>query len=216
MTYAELSTAIQDHSEYSYDSTFVANIPLFVKQTEQQVWNKFYLVAYRKVTTSLVTTDGNRSITLPDDLLEIALFGTVTANLATWMTERDVSFIKEYWPNQLTEGIPKYFALEAASGAANSIKAILAPTPNAALATELDYYFRPESCVSAAGGSWLSDNFDGVLLYGSLYHGAIYMKEGDMLAVYRARFDEAMSELGRHGEIRARSTAYQLGEGKAS
>jgi hypothetical protein len=68
----------------------------------------------------------------------------------------------------------------------------LAPTPDAAYTVEMHYFFYPESIVTAST-TWLGDNFDSALLYGSLVEAYTYMKgEADIMAAYNKRYEEAM------------------------
>ena len=59
----------------------------------------------------------------------------------------------------------------------------------------------------------LGNNFDSVLLYGSLLEAYTYMKgEKDVLDNYRARYDEAMLLLKQLGDGKDRQDAYRSGQ----
>jgi hypothetical protein len=89
---------------------------------------------------------------------------------------------------------------------------ILGPTPNAIYNIELHYYFYPQSIVTA-GTTWLGDNFDTVLLYGSLVEAYTYMKgEQDMMALYNQKFMEALALAKRLGDGMERQDAYRSGQ----
>jgi hypothetical protein len=91
---------------------------------------------------------------------------------------------------------------------------ILGPTPNATYKAELHFYYYPESIVTA-GTSWLGDNFDTVLLYGSLVEAYTYMKgEADMMALYDGKYKEALALLKNLGDAKQRGDAYQDGQVK--
>ena len=91
---------------------------------------------------------------------------------------------------------------------------ILGPTPDAAYTVELHYYYYPESITVAADGrTWLGDNFDTVLLYGSLVEAYTYMKgEADMMALYNAKYTEALAQAKRLGDGMERQDAYRSGQ----
>ena len=62
----------------------------------------------------------------------------------------------------------------------------LARHPNADYMAELHYYYYPESIVTV-GTTWLGNNFDTALFYGSLLEAASFMKEdADTTAQYSA------------------------------
>jgi predicted PolB exonuclease-like 3'-5' exonuclease len=64
-----------------------------------------------------------------------------------------------------------------------------------------------------AGTSWVGNNFDSVLLYGSLLEAYTYMKgEKDVLDNYRSRYDEAMLLLKQLGDGKDRQDAYRSGQ----
>jgi hypothetical protein len=85
----------------------------------------------------------------------------------------------------------------------------LGPTPDANYAVELHYFYYPQSIVTA-GTSWLGDNFDSALLYGSLIEAYIFMKgEQDINAEYQKRYDNSMAMLKQLGEGKNRQDMYR-------
>jgi hypothetical protein len=89
---------------------------------------------------------------------------------------------------------------------------ILGPTPDAAYNVELHYYYYPESIVTA-GTTWLGDNFDSVLLYGSLVEAYTFMKgETDMVNLYGQKYAEALALAKRLGDGMERQDAYRSGQ----
>ena len=91
---------------------------------------------------------------------------------------------------------------------------ILGPTPDANYQVEMHYFYYPASIVTA-GESWLGDNYDPVLLYGALMEAAIFMKaEQDIIALYSAKYQEAINELKRLCDALERGDAYRDGQTK--
>lgn len=72
----------------------------------------------------------------------------------------------------------------------------------------------PVSAVdNASGTSWLGDNFDTVLLYGSLVEAYTYMKgEADMMSLYNGKYQEALALAKRLGDGMERTDAYRSGQ----
>ena len=65
------------------------------------------------------------------------------------------------------------------------------------------------------GTSWLGDNYDPVLLYGSLREAVLFQKgEQDMVQYYEKMFQEAMAQLNRLGTGLERGDAYRDGQAK--
>jgi hypothetical protein len=66
---------------------------------------------------------------------------------------------------------------------------------------------------NVTGTSWLGDNFDTVLLYGSLVEAYTFMKgEPDMLALYNQKYVEALALAKRLGDGMERQDAYRSGQ----
>jgi hypothetical protein len=208
MNYSQLVTAIEDYIEAS-DSTFVANIPNFVKATEQKVYNTVQLPALRKNVTG-ATTSGNKYLGIPSDWLSTFSLAAVdpTTGAYTYLLNKDVNYIREAFPFPATTGAPTHYAVF------DNTSFILGPTPDAAYAMELHYFYYPESIVTA-GTSWLGNNFDTVLLYGSLVEANMFIKgEADMTATYQKQFDEALAKLKVLADGKDRQDAYRSGQAR--
>lgn len=66
---------------------------------------------------------------------------------------------------------------------------------------------------NAAGTSWLGDNFETVLLYGSLREAVIFQKgEQDMVAYYEQKYQESLALLRELGDGKDRRSAYRDGQ----
>ena len=218
MNYTQLTAAICDYTQ-SFDSDFVANIPVFVQQAEQRIYNTVQFPSLRKNVTGAVTT-ANKYLSCPSDFLSVYSMAVIDASgNYEYMLNKDVSFIRQAYPNPTTSiGIPKYYALfgPTVSGAviSDELSFILGPTPDASYAVELHYYYYPESIsVAADGQTWLGDNFDTVLLYGSLVEAYTYLKgEADLMALYDGKYKEALAQAQRLGDGLERSDAYRSGQ----
>lgn len=72
----------------------------------------------------------------------------------------------------------------------------------------------PVSAVTnVTGTSWLGDNFDTVLLYGSLVEAYTFMKgEPDMITLYNQKYVEALALAKRLGDGMERQDAYRSGQ----
>jgi hypothetical protein len=68
---------------------------------------------------------------------------------------------------------------------------------------------------NASGTSWLGDNYDPCLLYGTLREAVIFQKgEQDMVTYYEKQFQNAMDQLNRLGTGLERGDAYRDGQAK--
>jgi hypothetical protein len=212
VNYAALSTAIQDYTE-NYEASFVANIPVFVQQAEQRIYNTIQFPSLRKNVTGLVSSS-NKYLSCPNDFLAVYSMAVFpTGGEYIFLLNKDVNFIREAYPQPTDTGTPKYYALFGPqSSLLTELTFILGPTPDAAYNVELHYFYYPESIVTS-GTSWLGDNFDTVLLYASLVEAYTYMKgEQDMMGLYDTKYKEALTLAKRLGDGLERQDAYRSGQ----
>jgi hypothetical protein len=220
MNYTELQAAICDYTQ-NFDQDFVDNIPVFVQQAEQRIFNTVQFPSIRKNVMG-VTSTNNKYLSCPSDFLAVYSLAVVDAlGNYEFLLNKDVNFIRQAYPNPTSTAIPKYYALfgpttsnEPNPVITDELTFILGPTPNAVYNVELHYYYYPESIsVAADGRTWLGDNFDTVLLYGSLVEAITFMKgEADMVALYDGKYKEALGMAKRLGDGMERQDAYRSGQ----
>jgi hypothetical protein len=280
MNYTQLKTAIQDYTQ-NYETTFVADLPVFISQAEQRIYNSVQFPSLRKNVTGVLTAN-NKYLSCPNDYLasySLAIYNlatptgsgtagayTVTVSSATgialqqyvtgtgigtgayvvaisgttitlsvvnsgtvsgvltfqsdflYLLNKDVNFIRQAYPGPTATGAPQYYALfgpsVTGSTISNELTFILGPTPDTSYYAELHYYYYPESITTVSSGqTWLGDNFDSVLLYGSLVEAYTFMKgEQDMMALYNQKYVEALALAKRLGDGLERQDAYRSGQ----
>jgi hypothetical protein len=212
MNYAALSAAIQDYTQ-NYEQEFVANIPVFVKQAEQRIYNTVQFPSLRKNVTGNLTPN-NKYLSCPDDFLSVYSIAVVdTTGAYEYLLNKDVNFLRQAYPMPTDTGTPRYYALFGPTfSASTELSFILGPTPNLNYQVELHYFFYPASIVTATT-TWLGDNFDTVLLYGSLVEAYTFLKgEADLMALYDGKYKEALALASRLGDGLERSDAYRSGQ----
>ena len=213
MNYAALVTAISDYTENTFNT---ADMNTFIQQAEQRIYNMIQFPSLRKNVTGSVTAN-NKYLSCPNDFLSTYSLAVIDAAGAyTFLLNKDVNFIREAYPQPTDTSIPKYYALFGptvnTSTISNELSIILGPTPDTTYSVELHYYYYPESIVTAST-TWLSDNFDTVLLYGALVEAYTYMKgEQDMIALYDSKYKEAVMLAKRLGDGLERQDAYRSGQ----
>jgi len=217
MTYTELVNAIKAYTE-NYDSDFESYIPTFVRQTETRVYNSVQIPALRRNVTGLLTAE-NKYLSAPSDFLAVySLAVEDQEGQYHYLLDKDVNFIREAYPTPTDLGLPLYYAIFGPTVVNNSVTTeltfILGPTPNQAYNVEMHYYYYPESIVTA-GTTWLGDNFDPILLYGSLREAILFMKgEQDIVSYYEKMYQEGLSQLVRLGAGLERQDSYRSGQAR--
>ena len=213
MNYTALVTAISDYTENTFPT---ADMNTFIKQAEQRIYNTVQFPSLRKNMTGTITAN-NKYLSCPEDFLSPYSLAVITAAGAyEYLLNKDVNFIREAYPTPTDTATPKYYALfgptVSGSTISNELSIILGPTPDATYTVELHFYYDPES-ITTAVNTWLGDNFDTVLLYGSLVEAYTYMKgEADIVALYDGKYKEALGLAKRLGDGLERSDAYRSGQ----
>jgi hypothetical protein len=215
MTYTELVTLVADYCENTFPTV---NMDAFIRQAEQRIYNTVQLANLRKNVTGTITAN-NKYLSCPDDFLSVyslALF-PVGGGEYLYLLNKDVNFMREAYPNPATTGKPKHYAIFGPqSSNVNELSFLVGPTPSITYSAELHYYYYPESIVTA-GQTWLGDNFDSALLYGTMCEAVTYIKgEADMVKLYQDRYVQAIALLKNLGDGKQRADAYRDGQIRVS
>ena len=207
-TYLQLKTAIQDYTENN-ETTFVTNLPVFIRLAEERILKNVQLSLFRKNATATIT-QGSQYFACPSDFLApFSLSFRSTDEKKVFVDFKDPSFLQTYTPNSATEGVPKYYSIF------DIENFLIAPTPNASYTGELHYYYRPQSLTagSDSGTTWLSINAEIALLYGSLVEAYTFMKgEQDVMAMYNQKFQEALLGIKMLGEAKEVTDEFRTGK----
>jgi hypothetical protein len=217
MNYTELFKAIKGYVENDFPNTSwtdsagtgtttltsTEQINTFIREAEQRIFNTVQLLDLRKNVTGNCTAS-NKYLSVPSDWLANFSLAVIDGDgNYEYLLNKDVSFIRQSFPNPNDEGLPTHYAYF------DENSFILGPTPDDDYSVELHYFYYPPSIVDA-GTSWLGDNFDSALLYGSLLEAYTFMKgEADVMAAYQQRYTEAMAMLKQLGEGKNRQDMYR-------
>jgi len=222
LNYQELVTSIQSYTENQFPDVYLADgstesstsqINRFIEQAEQRIYNSVQFPSLRRNVTGF-TSQNNKYLACPADFLATYSMAVVAADGSyEYLLNKDVNFIRQAYPQPTDLAIPKYYALFGPSYSnSTELSFILGPTPDAAYTVELHYFFYPES-ITVSNTTWLGDNFDSVLLYGSLVEAYTFMKgEQDIISLYDTKFKEALALAKRLGDGMERQDAYRSGQ----
>jgi len=225
LDYTSLSASIQAMTENQFPDTYLADgstftttqqIDLFITQAETRIFNTIQFPSLRKNVTGTININ-NKYVACPLDFLATYSIAVIDgAGAYTFLLNKDANFIREAYPTPTSTGLPKYYALfgPAVAGAviSNELTFILGPTPDATYTTELHYFYLPES-ITTASTTWLGDNFDSVLLYGSLVEAYTFMKsEADIMGFIQAKYQEALGLAKRLGAGMETQDQYRSGQ----
>jgi len=222
MTYSELVTAIKGYTENSFpssqDMASATQINTFIKNAEIRIYNTVQMPQFKKNVSGTLSS-GNKYLSLPSDFLAVYSLAVYTtpalgaSSPQSFLLDKDVSFIRETYPSPIYTAQPEYYAIFGTNSTYPLlVSLIVGPTPDANYSVEMHYFAYPTS-ITVSVNSWLGDNFETVLLYGSLLEAYTFMKgEPDVIAQYQKRYDEALSQLKRLGDGMDRRDAYRNGQ----
>jgi hypothetical protein len=226
MNYAQLVASIEAYTENNFPDVTLSDgsiettkeqVDRFIQQAEQRIYNTVQFPSLRRNMTGNIQS-GNKYLKAPDDFLAVYSLAVIDAlGNYEYLLNKDVNYIRQAYPNPTTDvGTPRHYALFGPAIVGNAITDeltfLLGPTPNTNYTAELHFYYYPES-ITTAGTSWLGDNFDTVLLYGSLVEAYTFMKgEADIMALYDGKYKEALGMAKRLGDGMERQDAYRSGQ----
>ena len=205
MTYDELVTNIRNYTEV--DSNVFSNsvINTFITMAENQILREIDLDVFKLEVAANMTT-GNKFLSAPSDILTHRYMMITVDNEQIFLDFRDTSFMKEYWPNGASTGVPKYYSVW------DQNTFYIAPTPSADYAVELGYIYRPAQLSPATPNTWISTNAPEALLYACLIQAYSYTKGPlEMLQYFNNSYRQAIQGLGIEQQGRRRRDEYRDG-----
>ena len=213
MNYTQLTASIKAYCENDFPQavgagglTSAEQIARFVQQAEQRIYNSIQFPALRKNVTGSSTVN-NKYLATPVDWLATFSLARINADGSyEYLLNKDVNYIREAFPFPAVSGAPTHYAIF------DENTFILGPTPDASYSMELHYFYYPQS-ITTAGTSWLGDNLDSLLFYGSLLEAAAFMKsDADVIKNYTDRYNEAFIMAKQLGDGKDRQDAYRSGQ----
>jgi hypothetical protein len=182
MNYLELYQAIQDYSENT-ESLFVQNIPRFIMEAEERIYNSVQIPALRKNVTGNATAN-IPYLSVPADYLSTYSIAVVDATGSyNYLLNKDVNFIRAAYPKPTTTGLPQYYAIFGPQYSdLTSLSFLLAPTPDTSYSVEMHYFYYPISIVQGvvktisitnAGSAYTNGTYENVALSGGSGTGAL-------------------------------------------
>jgi len=168
MNYEQIYNSIQAYAENT-EQLFVANIPVFVMEAEERIYNSVQLPSLRKNVTGVLSS-GNQYLALPNDYLSTFSLAVIdSSGNYNYLLNKDVNFLREAFPTASATGLPSYYALFGSQyNNINELTYILAPTPDQNYQVEMHYFYYPPTIVQ---GQISTLN---TLLGGSLYTSGVY------------------------------------------
>ena len=177
MTYDELVTNIRNYTEVDSNVFSSSVINTFITMAENRILRDIDLDVFKKESTGTMT-DGNRFLASPSDILTHRYMFVTVSGEKVYLDFRDTSFMKEYWPDPTSKGVPKYYSVW------DQNTFYIAPTPNSNYAVQLGYIHRPAQLSSTNTTAWISTNSPEALLYATLIQAYSYTKVPNLSLIH--------------------------------
>jgi hypothetical protein len=212
LTYATLTTAIQDYTEVG-TSVFTSTI------TDQFIMNAEYRIGYDipidadRVQSQAQLAADNNSINVPAECLfvrALQVFPSTTSTTVqgSYLERRDQTFMQEYvgeltgdvgsGTGQDTTAIPKYYSMfggATGTGATTSGAVYLAPTPDQNYLYIMHWNKLPQALSGSNTTTYISQYFPQGLLYACLVEAYGFLKgPQDLLTLYEKKYKQELEK----------------------
>jgi hypothetical protein len=187
MTYTSLFNDISSYLERT-DTATLDKIPTFIMLAEQTLASEIKFLGNLTVNESTMVS-GNPVITKPARWRK-----TVSMNITVDGERRPVflrtyEFLRQYWPNEASEDVPKYYADY------DYTHWLVAPTPDAAYSFEVMYYEEVQPLDATNQINWFTQYAPQAMLYGSLLQAMPFLKNDERMPMWRAEYDKIVAQL---------------------
>ena len=214
-TYSELTQQILDYTETSSDVLTSTITNDFIEHAENRIFRDVDIDVFKSHQSANLTA-GNPFLSLPGGsrpeptslgtVRTMQIFAPSGTPTRSFLEQRDVSYMNEYWPDRTATAEPRYWAW----WDHNTI--YVAPTPDLAYNVELGITRLPTRLASSNSTSWLGDNAPALLLYGCLAEAFKFLKgPAQMLQIYEQSYQRALQELVIEQQGRHRRDEYMHG-----
>lgn len=205
MNYNELVTNIRNYTEVGSNVFTEPVINTFITFAENRILRDIDLDVFKKESTSTMTS-GNKFLSAPSEILTHRYMMITVSGEQIFLDYRDTSYMKEYWPDGSSTGVPKYYSVW------DQNTFYLAPTPNDNYGVELGYIYRPTQLSSTNQNTWISTNAPEALFYACLIQAYSYTKgPPEMMQYFENAYRQAIQGLGMEQQGRRRRDEYRDG-----
>jgi len=189
MNYTQLVSNIQNFLEDD-SAELSASIDEIITQAEEMIFQRLPNLPCFRQTTSASLVQGTSDYVVPSARM-IRQVSIITSNVSSYLNHRVDSYLRDYWPNATTQGVPEMYSTKTAATGGTTIT--VAPTPDATTSTYQVDFIAPETGLSSSNANtWIGDNAENVLLAACLYEASAFLKAGETLTLYKTQFDEAV------------------------
>ena len=182
-SYATLKTAIEAWLKRS-DSTTTGEIDTFIDLFEAEVNRN---VRHREMEQRVTTTANSEYVSLPADFLEMRSIKLNSNPNRQIRFESPQNFTALRATNTTQTNEPNFYTI-----VGKQIR--FSPIPSSD-SVEMNYFEKITPLDSTNTTNWLINDYPDAYLYGSLYHGCLFVRNNELLSTVAPSYKLAMQEL---------------------
>jgi hypothetical protein len=152
----------------------------------------FTLTGASQLSVSYTAGSGSEGVTADNGLV------TPVLQSYTPIYPRTLEYCREYWPDLTQTGQPLFY------GDFDYNNIIIVPTPIAAMPYQMVYYETVNHLGPTNQTNWMTLSFPDMLLYGSLWEAAVYLKDDDAAKMYQDLYTRAGGAQTTEAQARAK------------
>ena len=194
MTYDSLVENIQSYLNRT-DTATIEKIPLFIMLAEQIIASQIKFLGNLTVNESAMT-QGTSIIDKPVRWHKTVSMNITVAGVKQPVLLRKYEYLREYWPDDTQEGLPKFYADY------DYTHWLVAPTPDDDYTFEVLYYERVQPLDSSNQTNWFTIYAPQALLYGALLQAMPFIKNDERVALWQQQYDMIMQTLTAEDRLR--------------
>ena len=182
MNYDSLVSAVMAFTENDGDE-FVAALPTIIQASQLEIERDLdnYGFVFHDYTS---VTVGDPFLTKPSNTFVIKDLSVVVSGNYIPLRMRTLDFLRVYWPDRTSVGIPKYYANW------DNETIIVAPAFISATTAEMTFTAPVSVLSSSVSSNYITDYAPNALLYKSIENSYLFMKEPNKAALFKSKYLE--------------------------
>jgi len=187
MTYTSLFNDISSYLERT-DTATIDKIPTFIMLAEQVLASEIKFLGNLTVNESTMVA-GDPVIAKPARWRKTVSLNVTVDGERRPVFLRTYEFLRQYWPEESQEDVPKYYADY------NYSHWLVAPTPADTYSFEVLYYEEVQPLDVSNQTNWFTQYAPQAMLYGSLLQAMPFLKNDERLPMWQAQYDKIVAQL---------------------
>lgn len=201
MTYQELIDLITDEAIDLEESFTQEHIDLLLQRAQLRIERDLDLNAQRSEVT-VTAASGAPLVSLPS---ETVLVRSVRLKDGDFLDNKDVTYLRDYWPDPSETGTPKFYAWK------DDEDLLVAPTPDSDTDLELEITERIPVLSEQQDTNWISENMPDVMQLAVMIEAAHWSKDNEQMSAYMERYNQTLQSVSIEENVRKRRDEYRYG-----